>query len=176
MLKPLDTLVALKYASLSREKSPDRDLGMREIGESIGISGAEISRSTKRLILANLLSAKNSKPQSLNLKEWIEHGIRFAMPIEIEGFGRGMATGFDCQLIESSMVAKTQPWVWGSNIGNESGTIIKPIYKTVPIAADNDPWLYQTLSVADIFRGGKPREIREAKPILDSLMAEIKRN
>ncbi|PCJ29756.1 MAG: hypothetical protein COA99_19145 [Moraxellaceae bacterium] len=168
MLKPLDTLVALKYASLVR--SDLMHLGMREIGESIGISGAEVSRSSQRLFKASLLSQKDFRLLTLNLKEWIEHGIRYAIPLEVEGFGRGMASGFDCPLLESNMVAKTNPWVWRSNIGSASGNIIKPIYKTVPIAADNDKWLYQLLSVVDIFRGGKPREIREAKPLLAMLL------
>ncbi len=171
MLKPLDTLVALKYISLARGNPMSR--GMREIGESIGISGAEVSRSSKRLFTANLLSQNGSRPLTLNLKEWIEHGIRYAIPLEIEGFGRGMTTGFDCPLIDSNMVAKNNPWVWRSNIGGGTGTIIKPIYKTAPIAADNDPWLYQLLSVVDIYRGGKPREIREAKPLLTMLLDAV---
>jgi hypothetical protein len=61
-------------------------------------------------------------------------------------------------------------YVWPFPEGKSRGQAIKPIYKSVPLAAQNDPALYTLLALADALRVGLARERKIATTIFkDSL-------
>ena len=50
------------------------------------------------------------------------------------------------------------PPVWPDPEGEERGESFSLLYKSAPVAAKNDPALYQLLALADVIRGGPGRE------------------
>lgn len=168
-LKPQDTLLVLKYWSLKQggEKS-----SVRGIAELIGISASEVSKGTKRLVASRLVVERNGSvfAESGALLEWLCYGVRYAYPQESVGYGRGMATSWNCPVLISEIVAPIPPMVWLIAGGDTEGALIKPIHDSIPFAASSDDLLYQALSLLEAVRGGKPRELAIARKILTSLI------
>lgn len=168
-LKPQDTLLALKYWSQNRY---NQHLSVRELAESVGLSPGEVSKSTKRLEASHLVSERSRVifADSRNLMEWIAYGVRYAYPLEQEGYGRGIATSWSCPLIESEMLPPNPAWVWPLAGGRSEGVFIKPFYSSVPFAANKDEQLYRVLSIVEAIRGGKPREIAIARDLASQII------
>jgi hypothetical protein len=168
-LKPQDTVLALKYWSL---KQDNLDSSVRHIAESIGISASEVSKGTKRLVAARLVVERNDRvfAESGALLEWLSYGVRYAYPQESVGYGRGMATSWNCPILKSEMVAPTPALVWPAPQGGVDGVLIKPFHESVTIAASKDEQLYRVLSLLEAIRGGKPRELAIARNILVDLI------
>jgi hypothetical protein len=168
-LKPQDTLLALKYWSL---KQDNLDSSVRDIAESISISASEVSKGAKRLIASRLVVERNGQmfAESGALLEWLSYGVRYAYPQESVGYGRGMATSWNCPVLRSEMVPPTPALVWPVPGGDVEGAFIKPVHESVPIAASRDERLYLILSLLEAIRGGKPRELAVARNILSDLI------
>src|SRR5687767_12679524 len=100
MLKPQDTLISLKYWSVRRSGPP---LGLRDVAQSLGISAGEVSKGVKRCIAAKLMVERNGAfySETGGLLEWLSYGVRFALPKQEAGFGRGMATAWNCPLVKT---------------------------------------------------------------------------
>lgn len=168
-LKAQDTLLALKYWSL---RQGGQQSGVRAIADAIGISAGEVSKGTKRLIASRLVVErdKNLFAEAGALLEWLCYGVRYAYPQEPAGYGRGMATSWNCPLLESEMVPPVPPLVWLTPGGEVEGALIKPIHESVPFAASHDARLYQALSMLEAIRVGKPRELAIARDLLTRLV------
>lgn len=165
ILKPQDTLLALKYWSLRRSGQRSN---VREVAESIGISAGEVSKGAKRLIAAHLLVERKDGlfAESGALLEWLCYGVRYAYPQESVGYGRGMATSWNCPLLESEIVPPSPALVWSVPGGKIDGALIKPIHESIPLIAGRDQQLYRLFSLLEAIRGGKPRELAIARNLL----------
>ena len=129
------------------------------------------SKATKRLEKARLVTVRDKTMViTRNLLEWLVHGMRYYCPLKTEGFGRAIATGWNCPLLQSGMVPPSPGWGWASSKGNVEAELIAPFHVSVPIAARHDPWLYQAMSLVDVLRGGKPRELAIAEVELSVLI------
>ena len=168
-LKPQDTLLALKYWSLKQEA---QEVSVRGIAESIGISAGEVSKATKRLVASHLVVERSGVvyAESGALLEWLCYGVRYAYPLESIGYGRGMATSWNCPELKSEMVPPSPPLVWPVAGGDIEGALIKPFHNSVPFAASRDVWLYRAMSLVEAIRGGKPRELAIARDLLRDLI------
>ena len=168
-LKPQDTLLALKYWSL---KQAGQEGSVRSIAESLAISASEVSKGSKRLAKSHLVVDRHGEifAESGALLEWLSYGIRYAYPQETIGYGRGMATSWNCPLLVSEIVPPSPPLVWPVAGGDIEGVLIKPIHDSVPLAASRDEKLFQALSLLEAIRGGKPRELAIAKKLLSKLI------
>jgi hypothetical protein len=154
------------------------------MSEMLGISPGEIAKSLKRLVAAqlvaenpqgNLVSDLNLSYHlvSRNMSEWIAYGIKYWAQPDPIGVVRGMASGWSCPEIRSEMAEPDIPLVWEFGDGKERGEGIQPLYEGVPQAASRDPTLYKIMSLIDIMRVGKPRELNIARDILKKTMDEI---
>ena len=157
-LKPQDTLLVLKYWSL---KQSGEGRSVRAISEAIGVSAGEISKSTKRLMASHLVVERDGSvfAESGALLEWLCYGVRYAYPQESIGYGRGIATSWNCPVLKSEVVPPIPPLVWPLSGGDVEGAFIKPIHDSVPFAASRDEQLYRAMSLVEAIRGGKPREL-----------------
>lgn len=164
-LKPQDSLLAIKYWALKQQA---QESGVRAIAESIGISASEVSKGTKRLVASHLVVVRQGSvfAESGALLEWLSYGIRYAYPIESIGYGRGMATSWNCPLLHSEVVPPSPPFVWSVPGGEIDGTLIKPIHDSVPFASRNDSHLYHALSLLDAVRGGKLQRAGNSKKVV----------
>lgn len=168
-LKSQDSLLALKYWSL---KQGEQVSSVRGIAESIGISASEVSKGTKRLVASHLVVERHGSvfAESGALLEWLCYGVRYAYPQESIGYGRGMATSWNCPVLVSEVVPPSPPLVWSVPGGNIEGALIKPIHDSIPFASSNDEQLYCALSLLEAIRGGKPRELAIARRLLTDLI------
>ena len=164
-LKPQDTVLALKYWSLRQDNQVS---SVRDIAESIGISAGEVSKGAKRLVAARIVVERDARvfAESGALLEWLSYGLRYAYPQESVGYGRGMATSWNCPILKSEMIPPTPALVWPVSGGDFEGALIKPFHGSVPVAAAKDERLYRILSLLEAIRGGKPRELAIARRIL----------
>lgn len=170
-LKPQDTLLAIKYWSLKRD---GQESSVRGLAEAIGISASEVSKGSKRLMASHLVVERSGSiyVESGALLEWFCYGVRYAYPQESIGYGRGMATSWNCPVLESEVVSPTPPIVWPVQGGDIDGALISPIHNSVPFAASRDEQLYRVMSLLEAIRGGKPRELAIARERLTSLIKE----
>jgi hypothetical protein len=169
MLKPQDTLLALKYWSLQRS---GQHLAVRDLAASLGMSASEASKGAKRLLAARLLVAREGAyyAEVNALSEWLSFGVRYAYAVEEKGYGRGIGTGWSCELVKTDMVPPSPGVIWAVPGGMQEGIIVEPIYKGVPLAASYDPLLYQALALIDAIRLGRPRELAIARASLKRLL------
>ncbi|MES9854000.1 MAG: hypothetical protein ABW170_19475 [Candidatus Thiodiazotropha sp. L084R] len=168
-LKPQDSLLVLKYWSLKRSGG---EASVRGISEAIGISASEVSKGAKRLMAAHLVVERSGSvfAETGSLVEWLCYGVRYAYPQESIGYGRGMATSWNCPLLDSDMTPPVPPIVWPASGGESEGALIKPIHDSVPLAASRDNNLYPALSLLEAIRGAKPRELAIARDLLAKLI------
>ncbi len=168
-LKPQDTLLVLKYWSLNRSGQIS---SVRGISELIGVSAGEISKGTKRLVASHLVVERSGKvfAETGALLEWLCYGIRYAYPQESVGYGRGMATSWNCPVLKSEMVPPIPPLVWPVPGGDVEGAFIRPIHNSIPVASSRDDDLYHAMSLLEAIRGGKPRELSIARDLLAKLI------
>jgi hypothetical protein len=57
--------------------------------------------------------------------------------------------------------------VWPDSDGTRQGAAVEPLYRSVPIAAKNDPALYDLLALVDALRIGRARERKFAEQELE---------
>lgn len=168
-LKSQDTLLALKYWSL---KQGGQHNTVRGISNAIGISASEVSKGTKRLAASSLVVERTGSvfAETGALVEWLCYGVRYAYPQESIGYGRGMATSWNCPLLKSEIVPPSPAWVWPVPGGDIEGALIKPFHDSIPFAASHDEQLYRAMSLLEAIRGGKPRELAIARELLTQLI------
>ncbi|HEY7772631.1 MAG TPA: helix-turn-helix domain-containing protein [Marinagarivorans sp.] len=170
MLKAQDSLLALKYWSMRREGG---QLAMRDLAEVLGFSASEVSKAAKRLVVSGLLVERDGLyfAETRALSEWLCFGLRYALPPKVSGFGRGMGTAWNCDLVKSPIVPPSPAFIWPMPGGEQEGVFVEPIYQSVPLAASKDVLLYQALALVDAVRLGKPRELAIARESLTALLS-----
>lgn len=168
-LKSQDTLLILKYWSL---KQSGLESSVRGISESIGISASEVSKGSRRLVASRLAVERSGRifAETGALLEWLCFGVRYAYPQESIGYGRGMATSWNCPSLQSEVSPPNPPWVWSLPGGDTEGALIRPIHNSVPLAASRDEYLYRVMSLLEAIRGGKPRELSIARDLMSHLV------
>ncbi|MDH5179239.1 MAG: hypothetical protein OEZ39_18285 [Gammaproteobacteria bacterium] len=169
LLKPQDTLLALKYWSLNRA---GQTVGVRTIAVDLGISPSEVSKGGKRLLTAHLAVERDGVmyAETGGLLEWLCYGVRYAYPQESVGYGRGLATAWNCPLLNSEMIPPDPALVWPVPGGQTEGALVKPIHDSIPHIAAQDSKLYPVLALLEAIRGGKPRELAIARKLLNELV------
>lgn len=186
MIKPQDSLVAMKYCSLLskhtvggtlKPKELEVRLSYRDISAVIDVSAGEISKGVKRLEASHLLTVSNEGVilNKHNLAEWMVHGAKYSYPMIKVGFGRGMPTGWNCKYIKSDIVPPEPGMAWKSQMassGDMQAELVEPAHPSVPFAASKDPFVHKAFSLLDILRSGRPRECNVAGKMLFELIME----
>ena len=73
-------------------------------------------------------------------------------------------TAFASKPLASRFISDNEPPpIWPDAEGAVRGESFSPLYKSVPLAARNDPELYELLALVDAIWGGSPRERELAK-------------
>ena len=193
ILKPLDVVVALKIGlnehSLRVKEARGREATSNSVGDlSEGLFKAkgDVSRAINRLLQSGLIGerqprekdilAANRKYYSVQrnaLSDFLVYGVRYAFVPEKSGYGRGVPTGWNCPLIDSPMNPPEVPLVWALPGGNVQGEWIEPLYNRCAEAAEKDPGLYELLSLVEIIRVGKPRELKYAIELIQERVKEL---
>jgi len=166
MLKPQDLLVAIQVA-LWR----GRAWRYEDLSHSLGLSQSESHKAVARAQDAGLLVGRRADRGAL--LEFIEHGVRRAFYTKRGPSSRGVPTGAGAPPLNRQLSSSEIP-VWPHSEGRARGYAIKPLYKSVPKAALEDPELYEALALLDAIRDGGARERRLAMKALRERLGQVR--
>jgi hypothetical protein len=166
MTKPQDIVIALKLC-LSRVDRPFAVLA----GE-LGMSASEVHGGCSRLIEARLLDPETRRPRRRALQEFLRFGVPYAFPAQLGELTRGVPTAWAAPAMAGKVsVNDTVIPVWPDPDGAKQGAAVEPLYRSVPVAAKNDPALYDLLALVDALRIGRARERKFAEKELERLLS-----
>ena len=159
MLKPQDIVVLLKLTV------PGTELSYLALARSLGISASEIHAAVRRASKAGLLNIATLRPKREALLEFLIHGLKYVFPGEKGTSTRGIPTAFAGPPLKQHFLREPLQGasyrrvpVWPDPHGEARGDELKPLYRSVPTAAKNDPLLYELLVLVDAIRAGGARE------------------
>jgi DNA-binding Lrp family transcriptional regulator len=166
-MKPQDVLVALKLLVLGGRQEPYANLSKK-----LGLSPSEVHAAVGRLVKAGLLMSENAGIVKKALQEFLLYGLRYAFPAERGSLTRGMATSIGAPPLAHEFRADEADLpVWPDAKGEVRGYELKPLYRSVPQAARQDPKLYEWLALADALRDGRARERSLAQEMVKKRLA-----
>jgi hypothetical protein len=161
ILKPQDVVVAIKLMSYRKARPP-----MAQIAVDLKMAASEIHAALKRGEAAHLISPQKvgNRPNIPALEEFLIHGLKYAFPAERGEPTRGIPTAYAAPPLDKLITASDDlPPVWPYPEGTTRGVAFEPLYPTVPVAALNDPFLYECLALVDTLRDGRTRERKIAE-------------
>jgi hypothetical protein len=154
MLKPQDIVILLKVHSLKNHVWT-----YEALASSLGMSASEVHSGLKRCGISGLYSASSRQIRPQAVLEFLTHGLKYVFPVQPGVMGRGIPTAHSAEPLSSCLSASPESvYVWADPAGRVKGQTIKPLYKSVPRATQNDPGLYELLSLIDAIRLGRVRE------------------
>jgi len=165
-MRPQDIVVLLKIIAL--EDSPWRIIDLAAV---LAISQSEISEALNRNMIAGLMDSARRAVHKEALTEFLLHGLKYVFPEQPGATVRGMPTAHSAPPLSKRLLATAEVYVWPHPEGKVRGQSVRPLYRTVPKAASNDPKLYELLALVDAIRIGKARERNLAAEELRKRMA-----
>ena len=141
-----------------------------KIAMSVGMSISETHAAIKRCEKSGLFSPMTKKPIIPALEEFLIHGLKYCFPAEIGTQDRGLPTAHSAPILSNVIHSKDDMYVWSFPEGSIRGLTVKPLYRSVPLAASRDPLLYDFLALIDAIRLGRIREKKLAGDMLIKLL------
>jgi DNA-binding Lrp family transcriptional regulator len=139
---------------------------MSIIANHLGLSPSEVHGAIKRLQNAKLLHGPEmkSRPNISALEEFLIHGLKYTFPAAHGQLTRGLPTSYAAPPLNAEIFSKDDiPPVWPWPQGNVRGIAFEPLYRSAPVAALQDPLLYEFLALLDAIRDGRARERKIAE-------------
>jgi len=166
ILKPQDIVVVLKLVALN-----GRPWSYVRLANELSMSASEINAGVKRALQARLLVQLGEGKQPCSnrkaVEEFLIHGVKFAFPPDHGPIVRGMKTSYAVSPIADQLVLdEINPPVWPYAEGKDRGQSLSPLYRSVPMAAEQDGALYELLALVDAIRDGRARERKIAETML----------
>lgn len=186
-MKSQDILILLKLASMEQEDEnlaldrvadrPGERYSVRNLAAELGISKTEVSASINRSISSGLAVHDrhdgHPKPNRKALLDFIVCGLKYVFPVKPGAIVRGVATAYAAPVLKDELRSTGEYiLVWPYAEGREKGQSVTPLFKSAPLAARNDPHLYEYLALADAIRLGSPRESNLAAKRLKERLLE----
>lgn len=163
-MRPQDVVILLKI--LTYEEKTWR---MKDLALSLHISASEVTESLERSTIAGLIAADKVRVLRDNLLEFLVYGLRYVFPVQLGPVMQGLATAHSAAPLCTEIVGQ-DTFVWPYMDGKDRGPSIVPLILSVPIAALQDPELYQMLALTEALRVGRIREKILAKRYLEELL------
>ena len=155
MLKPQDIFVLLKLST-----EPERPTYLR-LAQQLHLQPSEVHASVKRARASHLLQGPPGR-ECINrsgLLELLLHGLRYVFPVEKGALTRGVPTAYAATPLKEQIAPDGEPVpVWPFSEGTVRGYSFSPLHKNAPLAALEDPKLYELLVLVDSLRDGRARE------------------
>ncbi len=174
MLKPQDVVIILKIiAKLRPEKSSpcfhiiyeggfsnkETSWNFASLADELCMSSSEVHAGFKRAAKSRLIHENTRLPNFNAIAEFLIHGLKYVFPAEFGEITIGLPTAHAVAPLNFHFVENNESLpVWPYSKGSVRGQTFKPLYKSVPKAALNDPVLYELLAIVDAIRGGRARE------------------
>jgi len=164
-LKPIDVVVALRLAETPEAR-------YEQLRGDLGISASWAHGAVQRLRAAGLLRPDSRTVNRLALKEFLEHGLRYAFPAHPGAERRGVPTAHSGPPLAARIVAEDS-LVWPSLSGTTVGRGIAPLYPQATELPQRCPSLYDNLTLVDALRVGRARERKLAGEELERRLAPV---
>jgi hypothetical protein len=132
------------------------------------ISQSEFSESLNRSRYAGLLDDRKQKVMISNFYEFLVYGLRFVFPQRPGEQARGVPTAHSHPVLRKMFLSDNK-YIWPDPDSKEIGFVIEPFYSKQTRAVQKDPDLYLILSLIEILRVGKTREVNYAKSELKKI-------
>lgn len=162
-IKQQDIVVALKL-TLGGDL-----LSYAELGRELGMSASEAHAAVRRLDEARLVEPESKIVRRDVLMKFLVHGVPYAFPARTKEVTRGMPTAWAAPtLADKFQISGQMSPVWPAPDGTVQGVAVKPLYPSVPGAAQRDSALYEMLSLVDAIRIGRARERQLAEKELSN--------
>ena len=155
-MRPQDVAILLKIVSINSE-----NWQLARLANSLRISISEVSESLNRSKIAGLIDYNKKKVSKQNLLEFLEHGVRYVFPQEPGALTRGIPTAHSHSYMKNVFNSEMD-YVWPDTNGTTMGLMIEPFYTKQVEAVNEDELYYKLLSLVDVVRVGKVREIKYA--------------
>lgn len=161
VLKPQDLAIALKLVALKGQWLP-----YAVLAEAMRMSRFEAHAAIQRLTAARLVIEIEGPPQPVlaALRPFVIFGAPYAYPAVRGETTIGFPTAHGVAPLKDLMAARNEPSpVWPHPEGIARGPALLPLYESLPLAAMDDPVLYELLALFDALRAGQARERELAK-------------
>lgn len=169
VLKPQDLAIALKLVALNGKWLPYASLA-----DAMRLSRFEAHAAVQRLMAARLVAEIEGPPRPVMaaLRSFVIFGAPYAYPAVRGGMTIGFPTAYSVAPLKDEIVATQEPpLVWPHPEGTTRGLGLLPLYGHLPIAAMDDPGLYELLALFDALRSGQARERELAAKFLEERLS-----
>lgn len=163
-MRPQDVVILLKVLLQG-----DTHWYMKDLSHELRISSGECSHSLVRSSQAGLLMEDKRTVVKQALLEFLIHGLKYVYPAQLGPNVRGLRTGAEGAGLSGKLI-KGAAYVWPWSEGDTRGIGVIPLFSSVPEACSIDPRLHQLLSLVDVIRIGRAREVRLAITKLTKLL------
>jgi len=156
IMRPHDVIILMKII-LS-----EKDIMLKDISASLGISASEVTKSINRSTEAGLIAEDKKTVMRKVFYEFLLHGLSVVFPTKPSSMVRGMPTAHSAPPLNKEFESE-EAFVWADPKGNIRGQQITPFHPNQVQAAKSDERLYEMLALVDALRVGKTREKEMAK-------------
>ena len=153
-MRPQDPVLLLAMGVISKQNP---DWQMKDLAQSIGLSGGEVSESLKRSQLSGLVGENKRKLRVTAFLEFLRFGLPYVFPGILGPEVRGLATAYSAPPLNQQIASK-HGIVWPWDQGNVRGWALEPLYAPVVERLTTQPLLYEVLALTEVFRVGRNRE------------------
>jgi DNA-binding transcriptional ArsR family regulator len=164
-LKPHDLAVVLALAV--RKDAPMATFS--QLGAILGLSPSTVCEALQRLKGAGLVRPGTREPNRRALREFVEHGARYAFPPSFGGEVRGVPTAHSGPSLRHEFDGGDEV-VWPDGKGQMHGRALAPLYPNAVSLPSRAPEVYEALTLVDAIRGGRARERNAAVMALHELL------
>jgi hypothetical protein len=165
VLKPQDLAVALKQVTLKGQWLP-----YAALAEAMHLSRFEAHAAVQRLMAARLVVDIDGHPRPVMaaLRSFVLYGAPYVYPAVRGEPTIGFPTLYGAAPLKGAFIDTDEaPPVWPHPEGISRGGGLLPLYENLPLAARDDPALYELLVLFDALRAGQARERELARKLLE---------
>ncbi len=167
ILRPQDIYVLLALVANHERKEWTYD----RLADEVGLSTSQVFRSLKRAESSHLFDKQMRRVRTLELLEFLGHGIRYAFAATPGRIQRGFPTCWEAPGLEEKMSATgDERFVWAAPNGTVRGQVIEPLHMASLAVIGENKSLYQLLGLTDILRVGSARERKVAAKVLAEML------
>lgn len=159
-LRPLDIAVAIRLA-----QTPEATF--EALGRDLLMSTSTAHGAVKRLEGAQLIIPGSRRVNRLALREFLEHGVRYAFPAIAGAQAQGVPTAHAGPPLAARIVG-ADPVVWPAANGPVRGAAVEPLLARAAELPEHCPELYEVLTLVDALRVGRAREREQASAELEA--------
>jgi hypothetical protein len=156
-MKTQDIVILLKIIILGKEKWRTTD-----IAHQLHLSQSEISKGLKRLEESRLYSRENKAVSKRAFYELLIYGLPAFFPGKVGKLSKGVPTSISNNILGEEIITD-DTFVWPHINGSLRGESVTPLYPSAPDAALEDKELYDFLTIIDVLRIGRVREVNLAR-------------